>query len=67
MLNFHENYVRIKKTESNVEKRKKQNKVYYTEIRTIQIVLSTRNIFLSHSHQKKYLLQNPSPRLIRLI
>jgi len=69
MLNFYENYVKIKKKEPSRKKAKKnrfcgkkQNKVYFIEIGTIQnVIIYVRINFLSHSHQKKHLLQNPSP------
>lgn len=41
--------------------KKTKKKVYLIEIRTIQKYLNIRVIFLSHSTQKKHLLQNPKP------
>lgn len=40
---------------------KKQNKVYFVKIKTIQSIFTYNNYFPSHFHQKKHLLQSPSP------
>lgn len=63
------NKAKKKKNTSCGKKRKKSN-IKYTSLKSEQFKtqLCIRIIFLSHSHQKKYLLHNPSPyELLRIV